>query len=63
MSKTTFKLIKADPVAVELLEKNVKVSENEVNTVSTTDDPVVNTSTNASERLDFSNGSLIDTTL
>jgi hypothetical protein len=28
--------IKADPVAVELLEKNVKVSENEVNTVSTT---------------------------
>ncbi len=54
--------IKADPVAVELLEKNVKVSEHEVNTVSTIDDPVVYTSTNASERLDFSNGSLIDTT-
>jgi hypothetical protein len=55
--------IKADPVAVELLEKNVKVSENEVNTMSTTDNPVVYTSTNVSERLDFSNGSLIDTTL
>ncbi|CAB4021688.1 ATP-dependent DNA helicase Q-like 4A [Paramuricea clavata] len=58
-----YRAINADPVAVELLEKNVKVSENEVNTVSTTDDPVVYTFTNASERLDFSNGSLIDTTL
>ena len=60
----TYIAIKADPVAVELQEKNVKAVESEVNTVSTTDDPVaIYTSTNASERLDFSNGSLIDTTL
>ena len=55
--------IKADPLAVELVEKNVKAAQNVVNSVSTNNDPVVITSSNASARLDFSNGSLINTTL
>ena len=58
-----YNAIKADPLAVKLVEKNVKVAQNVVNSVSTNDDPVVITSSNASARLDFSNGSLINTTL
>ena len=45
------------------MEKNVTVAQNVVNSVSTNDDPVVITSSNASVRLDFSNGSLINATL
>ena len=58
-----YNAIKADPLAVELVEKNVKVAQNVVNSVSTNDDPVVITSSNVSARLDFSNSSLINTTL
>ena len=58
-----YNTIKAGPLAVELVEKNVKVAQNVVNSVSTNDDPVVITSSNASARLDFSNGSLINTML
>ena len=54
-----YNAIKADPLVVELVEKNVKVAQSVVNSVSTNDDPVVITSSNVSVRLDFSNGSLI----
>lgn len=58
-----YNAIKADPVAVELQEKIVKAAENKVDSVSTNDRPVDIASTNTSERLGFSNSSLIHTTL